>query len=190
LLSWSYFATALQGATSSIVSSQQVITKVYFPRLILPLNGVVHGLVEFAMSSVVMAGLMLYYGFPFSLRLLAIPALMFLAAMTAFGAGLWLSASNALYRDIREGTPFLIQILMFATVIFPAKAAAENIRFLLGFNPMTTVIEGSRWAILGDAWQKGFPTDVLWQGLLIAFLLVVTGLMYFRRVEDVIVDVV
>jgi lipopolysaccharide transport system permease protein len=191
LLAWSYFATALQGATSSLVTSQQIITKIYFPRLILPMSGTFPGLVEFAMSSLVMAGLMVYYGVPFTARLLVIPPLMLLAAMTAFGAGLWLSASNALYRDIREGTPFLIQILMFATVIFPAKSpSAESVRWLLAFNPMTTVIEGSRWAILGNAWEHGFPTDLLAQGVGVAVLLVLTGLMYFRRIEDVIVDVV
>lgn len=190
LLLWSYFAQALQGATASIVTSQQVVTRIYFPRLILPLSGTLPGMIDFFMSTVVMAGLMLYYGFPFTLRLLVLPLLLGLAWITALGAGLWLSASNALYRDIREGTPFLVQVLMFVSVLLPAKATSETIRWLLALNPMTTVVEGSRWAVLGDAWQRGFAFDLLWPGLAAALFVFVTGLIYFRRVEDVIVDVV
>jgi lipopolysaccharide transport system permease protein len=190
LLAWTFFSQALQGATSSIVTSQSVITKIYFPRLILPISGTLPGLVDFVMSALVMAGLMLYYGFPFSLRLLVIVPLVGLAWLTALGAGLWLSASNALYRDIREGTPFLIQVLMFLSVLLPAKQTTESIRWLLAFNPMTTVIEGCRWAILGESWQRGFPTDLIVPGVLVAVALFATGLFYFRRIEDVIVDVV
>jgi lipopolysaccharide transport system permease protein len=191
LLVWTYFSQALQGATASIVTSQNVITKIYFPRLVLPISGTLPGVVDLLMSFLVMSALMLWYGFPFTLRLLVIPALVLLAALTALGAGLWLAASNALYRDIREGTPFLIQVLMFLSVILPAKGAAvESIRWLLAFNPMTAVIEGCRWAILGPAWGHAFPTDLLGPGIAVACLLFVTGLIYFRRIEDVIVDVV
>jgi lipopolysaccharide transport system permease protein len=190
LLSWTYFSQALQGATASIVTSQSVITKIYFPRLILPVSGTLPGVVDFVMSSLVMAGLMLYYGVPFTARLAAIPLLMLLAWLTALGAGLWLSAANALYRDIREGTPFLIQVLLFASVLLPAKETSAGIRSILALNPMTTVIEGSRWAIMGEAWAHGFPTDLLGPGIGVAVGLFVTGLIYFRRVEDVIVDVV
>ena len=190
LLAWSYFAQALQASSASVVTAQHIVTKVYFPRLILPVNGVLQGLPDFVMSSVVMSGLMVAYGFPFRLRLVVIPALLLLAAVTALGAGLWLSASSALYRDIRLGTPFLIQVLMFASVIYPTQATGENPHWLLGLNPMAVVIEGCRWALLGNEWQRPFPTELLWPAIAVATVLTITGLVYFRRIEDTIVDVV
>lgn len=190
LLVWSYFAQALQASSASIVTAQQIVTKIYFPRLVLPINGMFQGFPDFVMSWVVMSGLMLAYGFPFSPRLVVIPALVLLASVTALGAGLWLSASSALYRDIRLGTPFFVQVLMFASVIYPAKAASGSAHWLLGLNPMTVVVEGCRWAVLGDEWGRTFPTELLWPAIAVATVLLLTGLVYFRRIEDIVVDVV
>ena len=191
LLIWSYFAQALQVSTGSIVSSQQIITRIYYPRLIHPIAGTLPGLVDFVMAFVVMVALMLGYGTDFTLRLLIIPLLLLAAAATALGGGLWLSATNALYRDIREGTPFLIQVLMLLSVVFPAsrfsESASTEVAWLYGLNPMAWIVEGARWAITGFG---NFPTQLMWPGLAVTFLLLITGLVYFRRIEDVIVDVV
>jgi lipopolysaccharide transport system permease protein len=168
------------------VNSQSIITRIYLPRLVLPITATLPGLVDFVMSFVVLVALMLFYGVPFTVRLLVVPALLLMAIATAIGAGLWLAASNALYRDIREGTPFLIQILMFVSVIFPAREASAELRWVLGLNPMATVIEGSRWSVIGGS----FPTDLLGPGLIVMTALVVSGLVYFKRIEDTIVDVV
>ncbi len=191
LVIWSYFAQALQVSTGSILSSQQVITRIYFPRLILPLAGTLPGLIDFAMAFLVMIGLMVGYGQAFSTNLFILPLLVIVVQLTAFGAGMWLSATNALYRDIRESTPFLIQVLMFMSVIFPSKRIAEgtsaNLAWLFGLNPMAWVVEASRWAITG---YGTFPTKLMVPGLVVTFLLLISGLVYFRRIEDVIVDVV
>ena len=191
LVIWSYFAQALQVSTGSILSSQQIITRVYYPRLIHPLAGTLPGLVDFVMAFAVMLVLMAAYNVPFTPRLAVMPVLLLVAALTAFGAGMWLSATNALYRDIREGTPFLIQVLMFLSVILPAKrfadAAPGDVAWLYGINPMAWVVEASRWAITGHG---DFPTRLMTPGLVVTGLLLVTGLIYFRRLEDVIVDVV
>jgi lipopolysaccharide transport system permease protein len=191
LVIWSYFAQALQASTQSILGSQQMITRIYFPRLILPLAGTFPGLIDFAMAFVVMVGLMIGFGQPFTLNLLIMPVLLVVAAVTAFGAGMWLSATNALYRDIREGTPFLVQVLMFVSVILPSRRIAagssQGLTWLLGLNPMAWVVEASRWAITG---YGEFPTRLMIPGLVVTFVLLITGVIYFRRIEDVIVDVV
>lgn len=191
LVAWSYFAQALQVSTGSVVSQQQVVTRVYFPRLILPLEGCFPGLVDFTMSFLVMLALMVGYHVPITGRLVVLPPLLILAMLTAFGAGMWLSASNALYRDIREGIPFLIQVLMLITVVLPSKrfaaGASEGLRWLYGVNPMAGVIEGFRWAIIG---RGTFPTALLVPGMIVTAVLLLTGVVYFRRIEDVIVDVV
>jgi lipopolysaccharide transport system permease protein len=191
LLIWTYFAQALQVSTGSIVSSQQIITRIYYPRLIHPIAGTLPGLVDFVMSFVVMAALMVGYGTAFTTRLAVIPVLLVAAALTALGGGLWLSATNALYRDIREGTPFLIQVLMLLSVVFPSSRFAESapgdLGWLYGLNPMAWIVEGARWAITGFG---EFPSQLMWPGLAVTFVLLVTGVVYFRRIEDVIVDVV
>jgi homopolymeric O-antigen transport system permease protein len=191
LVIWSYFAQALQVSTGSVLGSQQIITRIYFPRLLLPLYGTFPGIVDFSMAFLVMVALMIGYGVPFTTHLLVMPLLVLVAGLTAFGAGMWLSATNAIYRDIREATPFLIQVLMFLSVILPAKrfaaAASSDVGWLYGLNPMAWVVEASRWAITG---RGGFPTQLMVPGLVVTFGLLVTGLIYFRRIEDVIVDVV
>ncbi len=188
LLPWSYFSQALLNSTGSVVGSQTIVTRVYFPRLILPLEAVFPGFLDYIMAAIVLIVLMFAYHVPFSFRLLAIPPITLIAALAAFGAGAWLSGSNALYRDIREGTPFLVQILMFTSpVVLPASRLPVWFRPIYALDPMTGVIEAIRWAVVGHA---AFPTELVLISLGVSLLLVITGVIYFRRIEEIIVDVV
>jgi lipopolysaccharide transport system permease protein len=188
LLPWSYFSGALQAASSSIVNSQVVVQKIYFPRLILPLESVFPGIVDFVMAFLVLAGLMLAYHVPFTARLAIMPVVMVFTGLTAFAAGLWLSATNALYRDVREATPFLIQILLFTSPILLAKNKIPP-RFLpyYALNPIAGIIEMSRWAVTGVG---KFPSEFILPGVITLFVGIFFGLIYFRRIEDLIIDVV
>ncbi len=188
LLPWMYFAGALQNATNTVVEHQRVITKVYFPRLVLPLAAVLSGLVDFAISFVVFLGMMLYYGLVPTRSALLLPVLLLLAVLTALGVGLWLSALNAIYRDVRYVLPFLVQFWMFASpVAYPSELVPEKWRWLYGLNPMAGVIEGFRWALTG----RGQPPGVLMlaSGLMVAAVLL-GGLVFFRKMEGTIADVV
>src|SRR5712692_1804775 len=188
LLPWMYFAGALQNATNTVVEHQRVITKVYFPRLVLPLAAVLSGLVDFAISFVVFLGMMLYYGLVPTRSALLLPVLLLLAVLTALGVGLWLSALNAIYRDVRYVLPFLIQLWMFASpVAYPSELVPQKWRWLYGLNPMAGVIEGFRWALTG----RGQPPGVLMlaSGLMVGVVLL-GGLVYFRNMEGTIADVV
>jgi lipopolysaccharide transport system permease protein len=188
LLPWTYFAQGLQVSSASVISMQNVIKKIYFPRLMLPLAGVLPGLIDFVMSFAVLVGLMVMYDVPFTSRLAVMPALLILTTLTAFGAGLWLSATNALYRDVREGVPFLIQILLFTSpVLLSRSRIPEWFEPIYGLNPIVGVIEGSRWAVTGVG---AFPWEYVGPGLIFLIVLIGTGLLYFRRIEDVIIDVV
>src|SRR5712692_6131421 len=142
LLPWTYFATALQNATSTVVEHQRVITKVYFPRMLLPLSAVLSGLLDFAIGLLVFIGLMLYYGIRPTAAAFLLPGLLFLAVLTALAMGLWLSALHAIYRDVRYVMPFLVQFWMFASpVAYPSELVPEKWRWLYGLNPMAGVIE-------------------------------------------------
>lgn len=188
LLPWMYFAGALQNAANTVVEHQRVITKVYFPRLVLPLAAVLSGLVDFAISFVVFLGMMLYYGLMPTRSAVLLPVLLLLAVLTALGVGLWLSALNAIYRDVRYILPFLVQFWMFASpVAYPSELVPEKWRWLYGLNPMAGVIEGFRWALTG----RGQPPGVLMlaSALMVAAALL-GGLLYFRKMEGTIADVV
>ncbi len=188
LLPWMYFAGALQSAANTVVEHQRVITKVYFPRLVLPLAAVLSGLVDFAISFVVFLGMMLYYGLMPTRSALLLPVLLLLAVLTALGVGLWLSALNAIYRDVRYILPFLVQFWMFASpVAYPSELVPEKWRWLYGLNPMAGVIEGFRWALTG----RGQPPGVLMlaSALMVAAALL-GGLLYFRKMEGTIADLV
>src|ERR1700693_3669250 len=188
LLPWTYFANALGGATGSLVEHQRMITKIYFPRVLLPLSSVIAGLVDFAISFFLMVGMVLYYHLQPGGAVLWVPAFLLLAIMTAFGAGLWLSAINALYRDVRYVMPFLIQFWMFASpVAYPSSLVPERWRWLYGMNPMAGVIEGFRWAFTGQARPDGTLLAV--SGLMVVAM-VLGGLSFFRRVEGTLADVV
>ena len=156
LLPWMYFAASLQNATNTIVENQRVITKVYFPRLILPLSAVLSGLVDFGISFLIFVGMMFYYRIEPTLQILWLPAFLLLAILTAFGVGLWLSALNAIYRDVRYVLPFLVQLWLFASpVIYPPSLMSAKWRWLFGLNPMAGVIEGFRWSLAGRGSPPG-----------------------------------
>lgn len=188
LLPWTYFAGALQNAANTVVEQQRVITKVYFPRIILPLAAVVSGLVDFGVSFSVFLVLMLYYGIAPTAALLWLPPLLLLATLTALGVGLWLSALNAIYRDVRYVLPFLMQFWLFASpVAYPSSLVPERWRWLYGLNPMAGVIEGFRWALTGQGQPPGLFLLVSAVGVLLALA---GGLLYFHKLETTIADVV
>ena len=188
LLPWMYFAGALQNATNTVVEQQRVITKVYFPRLVLPLAAVLSGLVDLAIGFVVFLGMMLYYGMTPQATILLLPGFLLLGVLTALGVGLWLSALNAIYRDVRYVLPFLIQFWMFASpVAYPSSLVPERWRWLYGLNPMAGVIEGFRWALTG----QGQPPNLLLAASAAAVVLLVAGgVVYFQKMETTFADVV
>jgi lipopolysaccharide transport system permease protein len=188
LLPWMYFATAMQAATNIVVENQRVITKIYFPRVILPISSVMAGLVDFAISFAVFLSLMAYYRILPTHAVVWLPFFALLALMTALGVGLWLSALNALYRDVRYVVPFLVQFWMFASpVAYPSSLVPAKWRWLYGLNPMAGVIEGFRWALTGH----GDPPGILLAASSCAVaLLVLSGLVYYHAMEGTIADVV
>lgn len=188
LLPWTYFATAMQSATNIIVDQQGVITKIYFPRVVLPIAAVLAGLVDFAISFVVLLVIMAYYRVVPTAAVVWLPAFMLLAVLTALGVGLWLSALNALYRDVRYVLPFLVQFWMFASpVAYPSSLVPAKWHWLYGLNPMAGVIEGFRWALTGHGQTPGI---MLVASSAAVLLLVVSGLVYFHAMEGEIADVV
>jgi lipopolysaccharide transport system permease protein len=188
LLPWMYFANAVTNSTDVMVQNQRLITKVYFPRVMLPLASVISGLVDFAVSFVVLLGMLVYYHVEPKLGFLLAPVLLLLAVATALGAGLWLSALNAVYRDVRYAIPFLMQFWMFASpVAYPSSLVPARWRWLYGLNPMAGVIGSFRWGLTGH----GRPSNVLMLVSTAAVLvLLVGGLIYFHRMEDTFADVV
>lgn len=189
LLPWMYFATAMQGATNVVVEQQRMITKIYFPRVVLPIASVMSGLVDFAISFVVLLVIMaVYHVTPAAGAVLWLPLFTLLAVLTALGVGLWLSALNAMYRDVRYVVPFLVQFWLFASpVAYPSSLVPGKWRWLYGLNPMAGVIEGFRWSLTGH----GDPPSILVAASSLAVVLVVlSGLVYYHAVEGVIADVV
>src|ERR1700719_3371196 len=156
LLPWTYFAGALQNATNKVVDNQYVITKVYFPRLILPFSGVLSGLVDFCISFLMFVAIMIYYRIHATAAMLLLPVFLLLAVLTSLGVGLWLSDLNAIYRDARYVVPFLVQFWMFASpVAYPSSLVPAKWRPLYGLNPMAGVIEGFRWSLTGTGHSPG-----------------------------------
>lgn len=188
LLPWRLFAGSLAMAGTSLVMDQGLITKIYFPRLLIPLGTVFVGLVDFAIAFVVLLGMMVYYGIALTSAIFTLPIFIALAVLTAFAAGLWLSALNVQYRDIQHIIPFLIQVWLFATPIaYPSSIVPEQWRFLYGLNPMVGVIEGFRWALLGQTSALDISAFI---SVVITVILLVSGLIYFRRMESTFADVV
>ena len=188
LLPWMYFAAALQNATNTIVENQRLITKVYFPRLALPLSAVLSGLVDFGVSFLMFLVMMVYYGIRPGAAVLWLPAFLLLAILTALGVGLWLSALNAIYRDVRYVLPFLVQFWMFTSpVVYASSLVPVKWRWLYGLNPMAGVIEGFRWSLTGRGDPPGrmFAVSV---GVVIVVLL--SGIGYFQKMETTVADVV
>ncbi len=186
LVPWTYFAYALQMTTNVVVDNQRLITKVYFPRLILPISAALSGLVDFGIGFVVLALFTVAYGIRPTLAALWLPALLALAFFTALGVGLWLSALNALYRDVRYVTPFLMQFWLFACpVIYPSTVIPPRWRWLYGLNPMAGVIDGFRWAITGRGHAPGL---LLLVSSAAVALVVLGGLFFFNRMETAVAD--
>jgi len=187
LLFWQFFSSSLSDTSNVLISNQSIITKVYFPRLILPIASVITKLVDFAIASLILVGLMIYYGYmPHIIGFLLIPLLLIITFMASVGGGLCLASINVKYRDVRYALPFFIQILLFLTpVIYPASIAGKYSR-LLALNPMTGVIQAARAALLGT-------TPVNWLLLAISFvsclILLMIGIVYFKKVERFFADI-
>jgi len=191
LVPWTYFAYSLNYATNTVVSNQFLLTKVYFPRLVLPFSAVLSGLVDFAIGFVLLIFILLGYHIVPGISVLWLPALLFLAICTALGVGLWLSALNALYRDVRYVIQFVVQFWMFASpVMYPSTLVSERyprLAWLYGLNPMAGVIDGFRWALTGRGQAPGLL--LLVSALMVAVVLI-GGLMFFRRMEGTMADMV
>jgi lipopolysaccharide transport system permease protein len=188
LLPWQLFSNALSESSNSLVTNAQMLTKVYFPRLVIPTSSVIVSLVDFFISIVLLAFLMLWYGNLPGLRALALPLFLGLALMAALGGGFWLSALNIQYRDFRYIVPFLVQFgLYISPVGFSSAVVPEKWRLLYSLNPMVGVIDGFRWALLGSEVSLYLPGFIL--SVALVLILFFSGLWYFRRMERVFADV-
>ena len=194
LLVWTFFAQGLTQSSASVVGSANLITKVYFPRLVIPLAAVVAGLLDLAVASPLLLVMMAYYKVWPGVAVVALPLVLLLALLTAVGVGLWLAALNVEYRDVRFVVPFLVQLWLFVTpVIYPASVVAPHLErlgvpgWVLGLNPMAGVVEGFRWAALGHG---AAPVHLIAASAAVALVLCVTGALYFRSVEREFADVV
>lgn len=189
LLPWGLFATALNSASRSLTSNTNMITKTYFPRLVLPISSVLAGLLDFAIAFLVLIGMMFYYGITPGLNAIwALPLFLLLAIVTALGIALWLSAINVQYRDVGYALPFLSQFWMFVTPIaYSSSVISEQWQVVYALNPMAGVVNGFRWALLG----VGNPPDILIGiSAAIALLVLVSGLVYFRHMERTFADTI
>jgi len=183
---WTYFSTSLLNVTNVVVDNQRVITKVYFPRLILPVSAALSGLVDFSIGFVVLFIYTLAYGIRPAFTILFVPLLLLLAILTVLGVGLWLAALNALYRDVRYLIPFIIQFWTLASpVYYSSQLVPQRYRWLYGLNPMTGVIDGFRWALTG---RGPAPSSVLVASVVMVLFAVVGGLAFFNRMEGSIAD--
>ncbi|HKB68161.1 MAG TPA: ABC transporter permease [Pyrinomonadaceae bacterium] len=189
LVPWTFFANGLSQSSNSLVGSGTLITKVYFPRLIIPLASVFSGIVDFVLAFIVLLGMMVYYGLmPTTINVLWLPLFLLLALTTSLGVGLWLSALNVEYRDVRYIVPFITQFWMLATPIgYPSSLLQQPWRTLYGLNPMVGVAEGFRWALLGT---NTAPGPIIAVSSAAAVLILVTGAFYFRRMEKTFADLV
>jgi lipopolysaccharide transport system permease protein len=191
LLPWTFFANAVGSSGNSLVGSSHLITKVYFPRMIIPASAILAGLVDLGISFVVMVALMVWYGVPISSSILMMPILVLLTAILALGVGMWLSALHVRYRDIRYLIPFLIQFWMFATpVIYPASLMPERYRMIYFLNPMSGLIEAYRVALLGGVNGAGFNLVTLGMAGGLAILMLIYAIYHFRRMEKTFADIV
>jgi lipopolysaccharide transport system permease protein len=187
LVPWQLFAYALTHSSNSLVENGQVLTKVYFPRLILPLASVLAGLIDFVIACVVLVGMMLYYSIVPGWAVLTVPFFTLLALGAALSVGLWLSALNVKYRDVRYAIPFLAQLWLFVTpVAYSSSLVPEKWQAIYGINPMAGVVDGFRWALLA----KTPPGPMLLVSVSATALLLLGGLFYFRHMEKTFADIV
>lgn len=188
LLPWNYFAQAINRSGGSLVGNANLISKVYFPRLIVPIAAAIAPLVDFVVAFVILIAMMLWFGVAPNWGVLALPLFLLLALLTALAVGLWLSALNVRYRDVAYTIPFLVQFWMYASpVVYPVSLVPEQWRLLFSLNPMTGVIEGFRWALLGKA-SPDF--GVMAMSVLVVLGLLFSGLIYFKRMEQTFADVI
>lgn len=188
LLPWQLFAYALSQSSISLVIDQNLISKIYFPRLAIPFSSVMAGFVDFSIAFIVLLGMLLVYGIPLTIRLLVLPLLILLTLLTALGIGLWLSALNVKYRDVRYALPFITQLWMYATPIaYSSSLIPDRWRWLYCLNPLTGVVEGFRWALLGKTSPVG---SLIYISAAVVVLFFFGGLVYFKRLEDSFADVI
>lgn len=188
LLPWQLFSFALAGTSNSLVGNSHLITKVYFPRLLMPVAGLMAGLVDFAIAFILLIAMMFYYRLPLHAAVLVVPLFVLFAVVTSLGVGLWLSALSVKYRDVRHILPFITQFWLYATpVAYPSSLIPHKWRFLIGINPMSGVVEGFRWALLGTE-QVDFRLMAL--SILSVLILLAGGLIYFNRMENTFADLV
>jgi lipopolysaccharide transport system permease protein len=189
LLPWGLFVAALNQASRSLTSNQNMVSKIYFPRLVLPLASVLSGLIDFIIAFVILIGLMIYYGIAPSINVIwALPLFLVLTIITALGVALWLSAINVQYRDVNYALPFMTQFWLFATpVAYSSNLISEKWRLVYSLNPMAGVVNGFRWALLGVG---NGPDAGLWISVGIALLVLISGLFYFRNMEKTFADTI
>jgi lipopolysaccharide transport system permease protein len=187
LVPWTFFAYGLSQASNSVVASENLIKKVYFPRLVIPLATVMSGAVDFALAFLVLLVMMAYYGVAVTANVIWIPAFVLLTFVTSLGVSLWLAALNVQYRDVRYAIPFLTQFWMFATPIaYPSSLLSDKWRSIYAINPMVGVVDGFRWALLGSGTPPG-PTVIVSSA--VSLLILIGGAMYFRRMERTFADI-
>ncbi|KUG14892.1 o-antigen export system, permease protein [hydrocarbon metagenome] len=187
LIPWTLFAEGITRSTMSMVSNANIMTKVYFPRLIMPLSGILSPLVDFAIAFVILILMMAYYGFVPTIAIVLLPAFILLALLTSLAVGLWLSALNVKYRDFQYTIPFLIQLWLFASpVVYPASLLPQSWQLVYALNPMVGVIEGFRWALLGTK----PPELLILVSVGVVVVLLIGGLFHFKRMEQYYADVV
>ena len=188
LVPWTFFSNGITQSTASMVAGGNMIRKVYFPRLILPISSVFSGVVDFVLAFMVLLGMMFYFQIVPTINILWLPLLLLLALITALGVGMWLTALNVQFRDIRYTVPFMVQAWLFATPIaYPSSLLPEKWRALYGINPMAGVVEGFRWALLG---VDTAPGPMIIVSTIISIAILVSGAFYFRLLEKSFADVV
>lgn len=188
LVPWTFFSNGLAQSANSLVTSANLLKKIYFPRLVIPISAVVSGVVDFVLAFTVLLGMMVVYGIYPTVNIVFLPLFLLLAFITSLGVGLWLSAMNVQFRDVRYTIPFLTQFWMFATPIaYPSSLLDQPWRTLYGLNPMVGVIEGFRWALLGT---EAGSIPLMLVSTVAALVLLVSGAYYFRRLEKTFADVV
>jgi len=192
LLPWNYFASTLNRCSNSLVGNAHLITKVYFPRLVIPLSAALSGLVDFSLTFLVLIGLLAYFGIWPSTGFLLLPVFFAIVFFTAVGFGLWLSALNVRFRDVNYLLPFLLQIWMYSTpIVYGTSIIPDRFRWVLAFNPMTGVVEGFRWALLGEHWTEGGPETALFLVSIVTVVIVtITGALFFRSTERTFADII
>lgn len=188
MVPWTFFASGLGQASNSLVGSSNMIKKIYFPRLTMPIAAILSNGVDFSLAFIVLLGMMFYFDIVPSIQVLWLPLLFLLALITSLGVGLWLSAMNVQFRDVRYAVPFITQFWLFATPIaYPSSLLEEPWRTLYGLNPMAGVVEGFRWALLGT---DTAPGPMILVSALAALMLLISGAYYFRRMEKSFADIV